>query len=98
VSAIRHRRRRIRGIKYVARAAEFDLLWSYVQPVMVGRARTREQMRRLDLMDITMTNPTQITSVRFASPKVAHRRLSVRFGAWNAAKDVARFRPGRSPV
>jgi hypothetical protein len=55
-------------------------------------------MRRLDLMDITMTNPTQIASVRFASPKVAYRGLSVRLGTWNVFKDVARFRSGRPPV
>jgi len=49
-------------------------------------------------MDIAMTYPTQITSVRLASPKAAHRGLSVRRGNWNAFKDVARFRPGRTPV
>jgi hypothetical protein len=63
-------------------------------------------MRRLVPVKNTMTNPTQITRVRFAFSPAADRSLNVgvRGGFYApmhkapAAKDVAHLRSGRLPV
>jgi len=56
--------------------------------------------------NITMTNTTQITRVRFAFPQPADRSPTVGARGWFyapmhtalAVKDVAYFRSGRPPV